>query len=712
MVERVELLDRLVASQAPVISVVAPPGYGKSTLLSQWADRRGARVAWVSCDRIADDPVSLWMAAVAALTLIEPLPAASRELAVAEPRGVVQHLMDLLGALSQPVTLVFDQLEVVSSGEGQNLVSAFAMAVSHGSRLGLGSRNEVPVPAARMRVQHNLLEIGATDLAMSKAEASLLLSEADVALSGAETDRLLEQTEGWPAALCLAALAIRAGDTTADRGIDGNDRSVSDYLRSEMLEHIPRTEQTFLIRTSILERVNAELGNAVAGSGKGTRLLERLCRQNLLVVPLDSQGEWYRYHHLFRQMLQGELRRDSPDLRPKLHDRASRWFEAAGDLEAAIEHAGLAGDTRRFGRLVLEAMQPAWASGRLDIVEHWMERLGHRSPSAHTPAMIAHGALIFALLGQAGDAERWAAVAESLPAEGMLPDGSTVEATLAYLRANLCRDGVTTMRQDSLIALEGLGPASPYRATMLHTEGLSYLLEGNLEKADASFAHAYDTAISLDSPPVAALILTEQFIVAVAREDWTTAYSLIKRSLEIVSRGPFDVYWTSALVYACAAHAATHRGDMPEARKYVRRAARLRPLLTYALPVVSVQALLEMGRTYLALIDPAGVRAVLDQIRGIVQQRPELGSLVTDADQLGQHISRITAAAPFGASSLTTAELRLVPLLPTRLTMPEIGERLFISRHTVKSQAISLYRKLGVSSRDEAVERMIALGLL
>jgi LuxR family maltose regulon positive regulatory protein len=357
-------------------------------------------------------------------------------------------------------------------------------------------------------------------------------------------------------------------------------------------------------------------------------------------------------------------------------------------------------------------MQQVWASGEIDTVLRWMERLGSRSPQPHTPAMIAHGALIFALLGRPGDTERWAAVAEGLDASGTLPDGSTVEATLAYLRANLCREGPATMRRDSVAALEGLGPASPYRATMLHTEGLSYLLEGDLEQADASFAHAYDLAASIETSPVAALVLTEQFQIAVEREEWTAAESLIKRALEIVGRGPYEEYWTSALVFASAARAAAHRGDMREAREYAGRAARLRPLLTYALPVVSVQALVELARAYLALVDPAGARAVLEQVHGILQQRPDLGTLATAARRLEERVSQITAATPVGASSLTAAELRLVPLLPTHLTYPEIGERLFISRHTVKTQASSVYRKLGASSRKEAVERIVDLGLV
>jgi LuxR family maltose regulon positive regulatory protein len=411
-------------------------------------------------------------------------------------------------------------------------------------------------------------------------------------------------------------------------------------------------------------------------------------------------------------MLNAELRRGSPELVPELHARAAEWFEAAGDLESAIEHAHLAGDAGRFGRLVLEAMQPVWASGRVSVVAAWMERLGHRSPAAHTPAMIAHGALTFALLGHTGDAERWVSVAEALPARGTLTDGSSVAATMAYLRANLCRDGSVTMRRDSAAAFEGLSPASPYRATMLHTQGLSYLLEGDLENADAFFAHAYDLAVSYDTPPLAALVLAEQCLVAIERDDWIAADAFARRSHEIIASGPYDGYWSSALVNAVAAHTAAHRGDAREAGQYLARATRLRPLLTYALPVVSVQTLLELAHAHFALNDTAGVTAVLDQVRGILRQRPDLGSLVEAAHRLEERLGRIASIPRQGGSALTTAELRLVPLLPTQLTMPEIGARLFISRNTVKTQVGSLYRKLGVTSRSQAVDRLADLGLV
>jgi LuxR family maltose regulon positive regulatory protein len=246
---------------------------------------------------------------------------------------------------------------------------------------------------------------------------------------------------------------------------------------------------------------------------------------------------------------------------------------------------------------------------------------------------------------------------------------------------------------------------------MLHTEGLSYLLEGDLDRADPILAHAFDAATGMGAPPLAAVVLAERCIVAVDRDDWLEVEVLAERALSIVRDGEFDDYWTSALVYAWAARAALHRGDVTQAREYVTRAARLRPLLTYALPVVSVQALLESARAYIALTDPDGARAVLRQVHDVLQQRPDLGMLPNEAAELRVTVDTMRGAA-MGASSLTTAELRLLPLLATHLSYPQIGERLHLSRHTVKSHALSVYRKLGVSSRSEAIERAHGFGVL
>jgi LuxR family maltose regulon positive regulatory protein len=211
--------------------------------------------------------------------------------------------------------------------------------------------------------------------------------------------------------------------------------------------------------------------------------------------------------------------------------------------------------------------------------------------------------------------------------------------------------------------------------------------------------------------PFVPVLLAERGIIALERGDWNDAAAGAEQATAIMQGGQFDDYWTSALVYAWLARVALQQGNVRRGQDHVARAARLRHLLTYALPVVSVQALLEMAQAYATLADAAGGRAVLRQVRDILQQRPDLGRLPLQAEELRVRLDSVRGGSP-GASSLTTAELRLLPLLPTYLTYPQIGQRLFISRHTVKTQAISVYRKLGVSTRSEAVARMRELGLL
>jgi LuxR family maltose regulon positive regulatory protein len=356
-------------------------------------------------------------------------------------------------------------------------------------------------------------------------------------------------------------------------------------------------------------------------------------------------------------------------------------------------------------------MQPVWASGRIDTVLGWMQWLEDRTDVEHYSAIAAHAALIFALLGRPGEAERWAAAAERNPTTGTLPDGNTMAATLAYMQALLCRGGVTQMRRDAQLAMAGFSPASPYRATMLHTEGVSHLLDGDLDRADPLLAHAFDIATSAGAMPFLPVLLAERGIVAIVRDEWDEAEAFADQALAYMQDGSLDRYWTSALVYAFVARCALHRGDLQPAREYVARAARLRPLLSYALPVVSAQTLLELARCYISLGDIGGARAVLRQAQDIFNQRPGLGDLPKQAAELKARLNS-NPAAMNGASSLTTAELRLLPLLPTHLTLGEIGERLHITRNTVKTQAIAIYRKFGVSSRRAAISRMHELGLL
>ena len=718
IVIRTALVNRLAAAQSPIITVAAPPGYGKTMLLAQWAERVGPRVAWVSCDDGDNDPVVLLSALAVALDRIEPIDPTIFSALVSSGADitVVPRFVSAIAAMHRPVTVVLDHAEAVTNKQCLNTIAEFALRLPPGWQLAVASRAGVPLPVARLRAQGRIVEVSAEDLAMGPEEAASLLEGAGAELGKASIHEMLQRTEGWPAGLYIAALAIKAGTRRSEVGFTftGDDIFMGDYLRSELLDRVSGAVASFLTRTSVLDRMCGSLCDAILDGEGSQRLLERLESRNLLIVPLDRRREWYRYHHLLQELLQAELRRREPELVQDLHFRAAGWYEANAMPEAAIRHAQAAADYDRVARLVLELAQPVWASGRVETVLRWMEWLRDVTSAEHYGAIAVHGSLIFALLGQPSEAERWAAAAERATPVGILPDGSTMQGTLAYLRAILCRDGIAVMRRDAQIAWDGLSPASPYRATMLYTEGISYLLEGNPARADPILTRAFGDATRAGALPLAALILAERCAVAAERDGWPEIIELAQRAVTIVEDGRLDDYWTSALVYAWATRAALHRGDISKARFYLGRAARLRPLLTYALPVVSVQALLELARCYLTLADPAGTAAILHQVHDILQQRPDLGVLTKLAGQLESQLeSQLgkTGANAVGASSLTAAELRLLPLLSTHLSYREIGERLYVSSHTVKTQAYSAYRKLGASSRSEAVTRVHELGL-
>jgi LuxR family maltose regulon positive regulatory protein len=714
IVARTALVDRLATAREQVVSVVAPPGYGKTTLLAEWAERLSPRVAWVSCDDGDNDPVVLLTELAFALNRIEPIDLAIFGALTTSGSGItfVRRFVSAIAAISLPVAVVLDNTEAVRNKACRDVIAELAVRLPAGWRFALASRANSPLPTARLRAQGAIIEIGARDLAMDHAEALSLLKDAGLRPGTVGTSDLLELTEGWAAGLYLAALAINAGVRQGDlrAGFMGDDRFIGDYLRSELLDQLSDTEVTFLTRTSILDRMSGPLCDAILEQERSAQFLEELEGRNLLVVPLDRRREWYRYHHLLREFLQAELRRREPKLVPGLHSRAAAWHEANGASEVAIEHARRANDLDRQARLVLELANPVWASGRVETVLLWIEGLRGKMSTRHYGAIAVHGALIFALLGQASEAEQWAAAAERAPTDGILPDGNTMRGTLAYLRALLVRDGVDQMRLDAQLAWDELDPASPYRASMLHCEGLAYLLENDGDGADAIFSHAFDLADNSGALPFAAMVLAERCIVAAERNDWDRVASFTQRAVEIVEKGGFEDYWTSALVYAWATRAALHDGDIAATRHYLARAVRLRPLLTYALPVVSVQTLLELARCYIALADTGGAAAVLGQIHDIMQQRPDLGTLSEIAQELQGQVTKINQVAT-GASSLTAAELRLLPLLATHLSFREIAERFLVSFHTIKSQAYSIYQKLGVSSRSQAVARAHELGL-
>ena len=322
-VRRSSLIERLGRGDPrPIVSVVAPAGYGKTTLLSQWAERNGQAFAWVSVDEGDNDPKVLLSYVAAALDAVEPIDERVFD-ALASPvssvaGSVVPRLGKAFSLMTSPVVLVLDDVHVLGNSECRAALSVLADHVPAGSRLALAGRAEPPLRVARLRAEGKIMEIGPDDLSLTCDEASSLLRNVDLALAEEDAAELHQRTEGWPAGLYLAALYLREGGSFASAAFSfgGDDRLVSDYMESEFLSRISRQHRAFLTRTAVLERMCGPLCEAVLDMAGSAAILADLAGSNLLLVPLDRRGEWYRYHHLFRDMLLAELHRREPGLMP------------------------------------------------------------------------------------------------------------------------------------------------------------------------------------------------------------------------------------------------------------------------------------------------------------------------------------------------------------------------------------------------------------
>ena len=462
--------------------------------------------------------------------------------------------------------------------------------------------------------------------------------------------------------------------------------------------------------TVVLDRASRPLYDGARNTRRSSPALEPLPGVNPLGVPPNRHREWYQYHHLFHDLLQTELDRRQPELIQHLQAQAAAWCEANGLPELAIDHAQAAGDADRVARLVESLAFPAYASGRAQTARRWFQWFEDQGLVERYPLIATQGAFLQVLAGPPDDIERWAAAAERGLAARTLARSSTLEPWMALLRALLCRDGVDQMRADAQTAVAGLAPGSPWSATALLLEGIADVLAGQADHADPILAHAAELATHIGAVPTAADALAQRALIAIARHDWIQAETLAERAFAIARAGQLTDYEMSPLIHALAARTALHRGDIPRAQDHLARADRLRPRLTGVLPHRAVQTLLELTRAHLALTDVAGAKRLLREARYILHQRPHLGTLPAQAAQVHSKLDTLLETTTT-AVGLTTAELRLLPLLSTHLTFREIGERLHISQHTVKSQALSVYRKLGASSRSQAIQRIQQTGL-
>jgi LuxR family maltose regulon positive regulatory protein len=376
LVDRPRLDARLErAADAKLLLVSAPAGFGKTTLLTQWLATRSARgdaVAWLSLDERDDDPTSFWTYVLAAAdTAVPGLGAGARSLLDAgntPADTVLATLVNELHRADRDVTLVLDDFHVISRREIHEGVDHLLDHLPERAHLVVSSRADPPLPLARLRARGELVEVRAADLRFTADEATQYLNGAmGLALSTDDIVTLDARTEGWIAALQLAAVSMEGRDDVGEfiAGFAGDDRFVVDYLVGEVLQRQSETVRAFLLHTSVLDRLQGSLCDAVTGTTGGKATLEALERQNLLVVPLDDRREWYRYHHLFADVLRVRLLDEDPAIVPELHRRACGWYAEHDDPSTALRHALAADDVTRAAELA-ELALPAMRRDRHD----------------------------------------------------------------------------------------------------------------------------------------------------------------------------------------------------------------------------------------------------------------------------------------------------------------------------------------------------------
>jgi len=707
---RERLVRRLAQSaDVPLVLVVAPAGYGKTTLLSHWVGAEPRTVGWLTADEADDDPSRLVTAIALALSHAGAAGDGLRAVPTGAAGTMLGELARSLEARERPFVLVVDDVHRLRSPEALATLEAVIGAVPPGSQVVLASRDEPALPIGRLRAEGMLVDLRARDLVMSRREAALMLAMSGLDLPAQDVLVLLQRTEGWPAGLYLAALSLRDRPDVhgAVARFGGDDRLMADYVREELLGTLADDERAFLQRTSLLDTLSGPLCDAVLESRGSGVVLRDLSRSNVLVVPLDDVDTTYRHHPLLARMLQAELRRAEPEREVGLHRRASAFYAGAGDVDRAIGHAIEAGDATGAGRLLWTCAGGHVLDGRNADVQSWLAHFTPDQIAAH-PTLALTAAASHLARGERELVEHWTAAAERRAGD---TDAEPVEAGVAMMRAAVARDGLDRMVADAGRAYAHLAEDSPWRSLCCLLRGVGEHLRGD---GSAGRAHLEEGARrgAIAAPSVQVLCLAQLALIALDGGDWEQAQLLTSRARAQVDWSGLDGYPTRALVYGVSALVRAHRDRVEDAQADRRHATELLATLVDYVPWYEVETRVVLARAALRLGDVTGTRALLAEASRRLARVGDAAVLRAAIDELTAQAEAFTVTELVGPSSLTTAELRVLGLMPTHLSFREMGRRLHVSANTIKTHAHAVYRKLDVGSRSEAVIRARQMGLL
>lgn len=711
MVSRSALVARARAAHSNVIIVTAAAGYGKSTVIAEIVADDPRPTAWVSLTSAENDPAALLSYIAVALDDIEPVdPASIAPLwgaAATIGSAAVQRFVGMFASRNRPFTLVLDDVHELVSQDVLDILAALVRELPPGSTLLLGSRRFVPLPWGRVRARRRLVEIGPGDLAFDDDEAALLFERLGVAVTPAERARLLERTEGWPVAVYLAALAYGNGHAPVAERV-GDHRYLVEYLGEELLDELDPEVASFLLDASCFERMSGVLCDEVLGRSGSALLLEDLRRHNQLVIPLDGHREWYRFHHLMAEFLQADLRRRDPGRRVAIHRQASRWCNDQGDADGAVGHAVRCGDLDLAEATVMRWLNPVATvpTGGARTLR-WVS-LFPADELAVRPQMLAAAVIASFTTGDMKSATQWMEqLAAALPEHHPDHPDSLAPLWLALQRALISPSSPHEMLAEATYVYEHMDLRTWHPTPCLLLGAAAYMLGDEVE-AVRRLTEGVET--HLDRPTTIGTCLAHLAIIDAEHGRWAEARTRAQRARDLIG----DTVQRLEFALVLAAHVLVEtragRADDVETDR-LRARSHLTGLVDVA-PWLNLQTRLALARAALIRGDRAETRALLDEADSILAATPDAVHVAEQISTLRLELGQRHRSQSFGPKSLTTAELRVLHLLPTHLTMPEVAERLYVSRNTVRTQATSIYRKLGVSSRSDAVKAAGAAGLL
>jgi LuxR family transcriptional regulator, maltose regulon positive regulatory protein len=715
VVSRDRLLEWLEGSRSyPTVMIEAPAGYGKSTLLRQWRDADRRPFAQLTLREHHDDAVLL--AAHITDVVADHIPVddnAYTALMGGNPAAVhiaVSRLLRCLREAGEPLVVALDDVHAISNPLALGVISELAQGWPPKAQLALASRSEPAIGLSRLRASRRIADLTAADLAMTRREAGDVLAGCGLSLTQETVTLLLERTEGWPAALYLAVRSLSAA-TDADaaaRELAGDDRVIAEYLRDELISNLDADQLDFLRRTSILDEVSGEICNAILETEGSAATLRALARANTLVTPLDRAERRFRYHSLLREMLNNELHALQPGEESLAHARASRWFAGRGDFDRAIPHAIRSGDSSLASELIWSVAAEYETAGRGASVRTWLASLTE-AQLHESPALCLTMAMLCTTDGDGAGVEHWlAATGDAL--DGFGGDGAAqISAATSLLRsASVPREGVIGIGRDVAAIADAL-PDGRWASLACLVHGMALHLSGDRDGAREVLDRGTRLGVA-GAPNIGAHCRAQRALLALDESDLDSARAAAEGIRETVARYGFGEHPTQALPSAVVALVHARLGETRVASDELRNAEAQLGQLSEFSSWFEAETLVTLARAKLLLDDIAGARAKLSAAGAPLRRIPDA---VVLRDWIRQAWEDADAArAVTGRWPLTPAELRLLHQLPTHLTFKEIAEELFVSPNTVKTQARSIYRKLGASGRAEAVACARAAGLL